>query len=489
MRKKSLGINAFLNSLRSILNLLFPLITFPYVSRILSVNGMGIYNFSSTYVGYFSLIAGLGVSTYAVREGAKYRDNKEKIGYFSSQVFTINIYSTILAYILLFLSLIVFGNLHNYVSSILIFSLQLIFATIGTEWIYVIYEDYSYITIRSILFKILSIFLLFILVRKPDDYLQYAGITVFASVGSNILNYIHAKQFCTIKLTKKVNFNYHLKPILTIFASTVAVSIYVYADTTILGLIKGDYAVGIYSVSVKIYQMAQGILTAILTVTIPRLAMLYGKKKMKDYNNVLSRVINMLEVLVLPASVGLIMLSREIVLIIAGNKYMNSVNSLRIITWATIFSIFAWIFSDCVLIPAKRESKLLRNTIITGIINIILNFILIPFISYDGTSLSTVIAEFMVMILNGVASWDLIKNIIVSKEFFYNLISSIVGCMGIVVVCFLCNLSFTTLFSKMLMSILLSVLMYGAILVLFKNQVALEFISGIKDKLTKKYLK
>ena len=75
MKKKSLGLNAFLNGLRSVLNLIFPLITFPYISRVLSVNGIGIYNFSNTYIGYFILIAGLGIATYAVREGAKYRDN------------------------------------------------------------------------------------------------------------------------------------------------------------------------------------------------------------------------------------------------------------------------------------------------------------------------------------------------------------------------------------------------------------------------------
>jgi O-antigen/teichoic acid export membrane protein len=100
MKKKSLELNAFLNSLRSILNLLFPLITFPYVSRVLSVDGMGIYNFSNTYVNYFLLIAGLGIATYAVREGAKYRNNTEEISKFASQVFTINIYSTIIAYVL-----------------------------------------------------------------------------------------------------------------------------------------------------------------------------------------------------------------------------------------------------------------------------------------------------------------------------------------------------------------------------------------------------
>lgn len=119
---KSLSVNAFLNGIRNALNLVFPLITFPYVSRVLSVDGMGIYNFSSTYVNYFLLIAGLGISTYAVREGAKYRDNTERINTFASQIFTINIISTVVAYVLLLLSLVVFGSLHNYASAILIFS-------------------------------------------------------------------------------------------------------------------------------------------------------------------------------------------------------------------------------------------------------------------------------------------------------------------------------------------------------------------------------
>ena len=191
MKKKSLGLNAFLNGLRSVLNLIFPLITFPYISRVLSVNGIGIYNFSNTYIGYFILIAGLGIATYAVREGAKYRDNKEQIEEFSSEVFSINILATVIAYILLLLSLVIFKNLNNYVACILIFSIQILFTTLGTEWIYTIYQDYTYITIRSIIFKILSIILLFIFVKRPSDYLIYAAITVLASVGSNFLNFVH----------------------------------------------------------------------------------------------------------------------------------------------------------------------------------------------------------------------------------------------------------------------------------------------------------
>lgn len=484
MKKKSLGVNAFLNGLRSVLNLCFPLITFPYVSRVLSVSGIGIYNFSNTYVSYFILIAGLGIGTYAVREGAKYRDNKNKIDEFASQIFSLNMIATIIAYILLFVSLLIFKNLHNYVSCILIFSLQILFTTLGTEWIYTIYEDYAYITIRSIVFKIISIVLLFLLVRKPEDYLLYAAITVFSAVGSNLLNFIHARSFVHIGLTTNTNWRYHLKPVLIIFASAIAATIYVSSDTTILGLLKNDYAVGIYSTSVKIYQIAQGLLSALLTVTIPRLAFLLGQKRINEYNQVLSKVLDSLGILVLPAAIGLIMLSREVVLIIASRKYLPAVNSLRIISWAMIFSIFSWIFSDCVLIPAKREDLVLRNTIITAVENIILNLILIPSMSYDGTSLSTVLAEFTVMIMNGYSCWDIIKPVIFKKETLKNLLDSIIGCIGIIVVCLLCSFSFESMIWRTIFSVTLSVIMYGAILVLLKN----KNIYSILDK-TKKIIK
>ena len=480
MNKKSLGLNAFLNGLRSVLNLFFPLITFPYVSRILSVSGIGIYNFSNTYVNYFILISGLGIATYAVREGAKYREDKNKINIFVSQVFSLNMIATIIAYVLLLLSLMIFRNLHNYISCILIFSLQILFTTLGTEWIYTIYEDYTYITVRSIIFKIISIILLFLLVRKPTDYLIYAAITVFSAVGSNLLNFIHARNFVHIKLTLNTNWRYHLKPVLVIFASAIAITIYVSSDTTILGVLKNDYAVGIYSTSVKIYQIAQSLLSALLTVTIPRLAFLWGKKRINEYNQVLSKVIDSLGILVLPAAVGLIILSQEVVLIIASEKYLPAVNSLRIISWAIIFSIFAWIFSDCVLIPAKRENLVLRNTIVTAIENIILNFILIPFISYDGTSLSTVIAEFTVMIMHGYSCRDIIKPVIFKKDTLKNLLDSIIGCVGIVVICLLCDMGFKSLWLKTIFSVVLSVIMYGAILILLKNKNAYSMLDRAK---------
>lgn len=469
-KKRSLSVNAFLNGLRNCLNLIFPLITFPYVSRTLTISGVGIYNFSGTYVNYFLLIAGLGISTYAVREGAKYRDNKVKFTLFANQVFSINVYSTIVSYILLFISIILFSNLHNYALCILIFSIQILFTTIGTEWIYIIYEDFSYITIRSILFKIISVILLFILVKKPTDYYWYAAITVFASVGSNILNYLHLKNFIPLKFTSRVKWSEHLKSILVIFASQLAVSIYVNSDNTLLGLLKNNYAVGIYSISVKIYTIAQGMLTAILAVTIPRLATLYGKRFFEKFNKLLKSLIGTLLILAVPSAVGLIMLSNDIIVIIASSKYMPAAMPLRLISFAIIFSIFSWIFSECILIPAKRERYVLKNTIITACFNILLNILLIPLWSYNGTALSTVLTELLSAIMNAYYSRDILLKAKTYRSVGKTFLNIIFGCIGIVITCMLVSMIISNIVLQLVISVIASISVYGFILIVARNK-------------------
>lgn len=485
MKRKSLAINAFLNGFRSILNVLFPFITFPYVSRVLSVEGIGIYNFSNSVVSYFLLIAALGIDTYAVREGAKYRNNKKEITRFASEVFTINIYSTIIAYLLLFTCLILFAQLRSYILCILIFSLQIFFTTIGTEWIYQIYEDYTYITVRSIIFQIISIILLFVFVRNTQDYLKYAAITVFSAVGSNILNFIHTKQYCNIHLIGKFNFKKHLTPIFILFAANIATMIFANSDILLLGIMKNNYIVGIYSISSKIYQIGKNLIAALLIVTIPRLAMLFGKRKIKEYNQILDKLTNTLILLTLPASVGLFLLAKEVILIISGSNYLRSVNSLRILSCAFIFSILAWILSSCVLIPAKREKYMLISSIVSAVLNIILNIIFIPWGNEDAAAVSTVLAELCAFLVNYHYSSDLIHDIFISKNILKNVIEAIIGCSGIVIVCMLCEIEIKSLIGKTILSIILSVIVYGVILVILHNKLAIELIELIKMRALK----
>lgn len=479
-KKRSLGLNAVLNGLQSILNLIFPLITFPYVSRVLSVNGMGIYNFSYTYVGYFLLVATLGIDTYAVREGAKFRDDDIEMGRFVSEAFSLNMISTLVAYALLLLSLALFPILKTYYICILIFSVQLIFTTLGTNWLYVIYEDYAYITTRNIAFKVISIILLFIFVRSSTDYLIYAWITVFASVGSNLLNYLHAKSFIDFHFSLNTRWRSHLKPTLIIFASVISINIYGSSDNTILGLIKGNYEVGIYGVSVKIYTVIASLLTAILTVTVPRFSVLYGKKLFKEYQILLNKVINILIIFAIPIMIGLILLSKNIVLIIAGEKYIQASSSLAIIAWASLFSIFGALFVNCVLLPAKREKYLLKVTIITAIFNVLINLIFIPLWSYDGAALTTVLAEFLSVTMDIYYGRDILLKVIMRKALLKNILDSLVGCIFIIIICYIVNRYIESYVLALLISVPLATIGYFIFLWCSKNLIIREFLIAFK---------
>ena len=478
MKKKSLGVNAILNGLRNMLNLLFPLITFPYVSRVLSVRSIGIYNFSNSIITYFLLIASLGISVYSVREGAKYRDNKEELGKFASEVFSINIVSTIVSYLLLILLTISIPKLSSVSTVIAIFSLQIAFTTLGTEWIFSIYEEYAYITLRSIFFKLVSLLMMFVFVKNKNDVAMYAAITVFATVGSNVLNYIKAKRIITFNFTLDMNLKRHIKPIMIIFASNIAVLIYVNSDITLLGFFKSSYDVGLYSVSVKIYSLVKTVLSSILIVTIPRLSMLWGKEKYEEYFKVLKQIYNVLLILIVPAMIGIISMSKQIILVISGNKYVEASVSLKILSVALIFSIISWLFNECVLIPTKLEKYTFYGTFTSALLNIILNIFFIGKWGINAAATTTVVSELIGMILSVYFARDIVK----IGELVENHLGCIVGSVAIYVECSIINIFIYNAFISVIVSIIVSLISYVTILIIFKDKVTVGFIHEIVSR-------
>ncbi|WP_270635728.1 flippase [Limosilactobacillus mucosae] len=482
MKTKSLSVNAFLNSLQTILNLIFPLITFPYVSRVLSVEGIGKYNFSNSIMSYFILIAGLGISRFAVREGAKLRDDRKKFSEFASKIFTINLCSTAFSYLLLFITLLFVSSLQSYKEAILIFSIQIFLTTIGMDWLYTIYEEYGYITARNIIFKVVSIILLFTLVRHSNDYLKYVSVTVFASTGSYLLNFFHAKKFVDLNLQWNFKWKEYLIPIFSIFGTMVAVTIYVSSDITILGFLKGDYAVGIYSVATKIYGTVAPVIASTMAVAIPRLAMLIGQKRYREYHFLLAELINTIIVVVFPTITGLMLVSKDVVLLIAGSGFLRAAASLRILSVALLFSIVNTIFMECVLIPAKRENKTLVSSIVAAIVNVLLNFAMVPIFIEKGSAVTTVIAEFMSMLLNYYFGKDIIGNIY-DKRFFSNLLTVIIGCSTIIIVCGLVNNIITNIILRLVSSVVLSSIIYIFVLYLLNNTIAKNIIARVRIRI------
>lgn len=391
--EKSIKLNMVLNALRGVMSIIFPLISFPYISKILGVENIGKYNFASSIISYFILLAGLGISAYAIREGSKIRDEKDCVNSFASEVFSINILSTIVSYIALLTVVILSSKLYDYKNLIFILSIQIGFQTIGVEWIYSIYEDYAYITVRSFFFQLLSLALMFILVKTGDDVSIYAVITVISSVGSNLLNFFHAKKYTKLRLTAKIPWAKHMKPILVLFAMALTVTLYVSSDITILGFIKTDKEVGVYSVSVKIYTVVKKLLSSILVVSIPRLSLYLGKKDFDKFNNTARDIYLTLITAMIPAMVGLVLLRKEVVLILSDSSYISATFSLSILCIALFFCMGAWFWGQCILVPGKMEGIVFKATVVSAVTNVLLNIFLIPIGAEIAAAITTVIAE------------------------------------------------------------------------------------------------
>ena len=181
--KINIKLNAILNVIKTISSILFPLITFPYASRILLPENIGKVNFASSYISYFTLIATLGITTYAIRECSIVRNDKKLLSQKASEIYSINLVTTIIAYILLVSSLFAFRFLDTYRTLIIIHSTVILCTTLGADWLNTAMEDFTYITIRTVLFQIISIMLMFVFVKTKEDYVRYAWIIIFSSSG------------------------------------------------------------------------------------------------------------------------------------------------------------------------------------------------------------------------------------------------------------------------------------------------------------------
>lgn len=391
--------NTVLNIIKSICTVVFPLITFPYISRTLLADGVGKINFGNSVVSYFSLFASLGVATYALKECAQNRNRREDLSKTASEIFSINMTSTILSYVVLVLLLVFARPLHNYRFLIVIQSTGILFNTLGAEWINSAMEDFTYITLRSIFFQGLSIVLMFIFVHRPEDYMRYAIITVLSASGGNIVNILYRRKFCKIHFTIKMNLKKHLPPIILFFSMVLAQQIYVNSDITILGLYKGDHEVGLYSTSVKIYNIVNTIIASVSTVVWPQIAEAYKKNRQEDVNRLAKYSLNFILTFGMPCIVGINMVAKEIILLIAGNEYVGATMSLHILTIALLFSFIGGWIGSTMFLPNNNETVCLIASVVAAIVNIVLNLIFIPFWGLNAAAMTTAVAEGISLII------------------------------------------------------------------------------------------
>lgn len=479
MKNKSIKLNALLNIIKTCMSIIFPLITFPYVSRILGVENLGKINYGLSIISYFSLIAALGINVYAIREGSKIKNNKAKINQFINEVFALNIITMSISYVGLFALLFFTKQLKSYSILILIQSLSIVFTTFGVDWINTIYEDYLAITIRTLLSYFLSLILLFVFVKTNSDYYIYCILTVVTNAFICVFNNIYCRKYVKIRPRISLNLIRHLRSSIVFFANNIAIQIYVNIDITMLGIFTTDFCVGIYSTAVKIYSIIKSLLAAIYTVTISRLSFYIGQKDYVSFKYTITELVSYLTLILIPCIAGLIMVSDDIIIILSGENYINAGLTLRILSIGLFFAIYGGLINNCINIPLGNEKINVKATTISALVNLLLNFIFIPLFKENGAAFTTVLSEFIVCFycIFKYKDWNRIIELKHVKKTF---IHSICGTLGVMVTIFITSLVSRFSLFIFVIKVFSSCLIYSLILILFKNKELLSILNKLK---------
>lgn len=401
--------NFIMNIILTMSSFIFPLIAFPYVSRILLPVGTGKVSFATSVVNYFLLIAQLGIPTYGIRACAKVRDNKKELNKTVQEILLISIIMCIISYVLFFGAIMFVPKFAEERKLLIATSTMILFTTIGVEWFFKALEMYSYITWRSIIFKVIALVAMLLLVKKQDDYIIYGAISIFASSASNVLNFIYLHKLVDLKVRFKLDIPKHMKPILVFFAMSCATTIYLNLDTIMLGFMKTDADVGYYNAAVKIKNMLVSIVTSLGTVLLPRVTYYLEKGEKEKFENLAIKAIQFVMFISLPMLVYFIVFARQGVLLLSGNEYENAILPMQIMMPTLFFIGLTNIMGIQILVPKGREDKVLISVIAGAIVDLILNAILIPKYAAAGAAFGTMVAEVVVFIVQYLIDKELFR--------------------------------------------------------------------------------
>lgn len=481
MKKTSIKLNFIMNAILTMSQFIFPLITFPYISRVLEPEGTGMVSFATSVVAYFCMFSQLGIPTYGIRACAKVRDDREELSRTVQELFLINLFMCVLVYVSFFISLFAVPRFAQNKILFLIISSSILFNAIGMEWLYKALEQYSYITIRSIIFKVIAVIAMFLLVRQKSDTVIYGAISIFAASASNIFNFIHAHHYISFRLVGNYNFRRHMKAILIFFAMSCATTIYTNLDTVMLGLIKTDTDVGYYNAAVKIKEVLLGVVTSLGTVLLPRASYYVEHHMMGEFYRVAKKAIQFVFFIATPLFLYFILFAKEGIFFLSGLAYGGSIRPMQIIMPTLLLIGLTNVMGIQMLIPLEKEKIVLYSEIAGAIVDLGINMILIPTMGAAGAAIGTLAAEMIVFIVQYIALRDLLLE--AYRQVKYGVLLVAVLLAGILSE--LVKLLPLGIFFTLCLSAVIFFGVYGIVLMLLKEPLMLEMENQVKEMVKK----
>lgn len=477
MKKKSVIKNYIYNVLYQILIMIIPIVTTPYLTRVLGASNLGIYSFTISIVTYFILFGSLGVSMYGQREIAYYQDDIEKRTKIFYEIFFMRLITLGISILVFYLVFCLNGEYNTFYKILL---LEIIANIVDISWFFHGLEEFKKTVIRNVFVKLISVICIFVFVKSDNDLWIYYLIYVLSTLLGNLSLWLYMPKYINKLSIKGLNLKKHIKPTITLFIPQIAIQIYTVLDKTMLGVMLEDKSeVAFYEESQKIIKILLMVATSLGTVMLPRIAAVFSKgnkEKIKEYiNNSFSFIM----LLAFPMMMGIILISNNFVPIFFGEGF-DKVKPLLCITSPIIVLIgLSNVVGTQYLLPTKRQGKFTLSVVSGAIINFTLNYFLIKSNMSIGASIATVIAELSVTTIQFILVRKEIKFSEVFKLIYKYLLVSIL----MFIIALPINLLPLTDLYKLILKILVSVMSYFIILILIKDKYILKVINIIKNKI------
>lgn len=393
--KNSLAKNYIFNLIYQMLTVITPLVTTPYVSRVLGATNIGIYGYTFSIVTYFVLFGSLGISMYGQREIAYAQNDADKRSKIFWELIIIRLVTNAIALGLFYFFFCRSGDYATYYK-ILIFELSA--SAFDVSWYFMGIEDFGKPVIRNIIVKVIGLVCIFLFVKQKSDLWIYLLIYSLSDFLGNITLWLYVPKYISKPIFKKLSYLYHIQPVLSLFVPQIATQIYTVLDKTMVGNITNDMSeVGYYDNAQKIVKALLALVTAMGSVMSSRIAASFSNGSREEMKEYLSKSIHLVWMISVPFAFGLIAISNVLVPWYFGEGY-EPVKYLMCATTPILVSIgLSNITGIQYLIQVGEQKKYTISVVIGALVNMIFNFIFIRLFGTIGAVISTVIAEYSIL--------------------------------------------------------------------------------------------
>ena len=484
-RQTSITVNYIFNTIQQMSNILLPLITAPYISRVLNPSGIGAVSYVTANVTYFTLIGMMGISGYGQREIAIVREDKYKTSklFWELEILHLVVFLfTLVGYVIL----IALSDKYQYLYVINLFSIFSVL--IDISWFYHAYERYRFLAIRNCIIKLIYTVCIFIFVKKSDDIGIYVLLSVLAGFVGNLLLLPSLKTDLICIDFKTLQWKRHFREVLIYFVPTIAASVYSLLDKSVINwLTHSDEQNGYYEQALKILNVFNSIIHSLATVSAARMTILLADNRITEARNRMSKSLQLMLMMAMPCAWGIIGIADRFVPIFLGEGYEEVVILLYILMPLTVILGFSVYTDGMYLVPSGQRGKSAMAVCMGAIINFFANIILVYFKGARGAALATLITETLITVIMVFMS----RKILIVKDLVKSVLKY--GILGIVVffIVRIISLVVKNDFFCLILQVTSAVCFYFSALLIIKDEIVLGMISEFLKKIrrNKKYSK